>query len=102
MSKIPARRGLSASLERQPQSKLELPHGLCAGDLSKSSIEWHRRGRSSRAGSIQVHHVEHIHRLSANLEIEALSDLECAENRQIHILITRLIEKVTGRVSVHR
>src|SRR5258708_30922237 len=88
------------TLENQAHAELELPHGLSACDLSKSTYSG-GCGRSCGVGRIQVHHVEYIHCFASGLQTETFPDLECAEDCQIHIFVTRLIDEVARGVAVH-
>src|SRR5258707_11098233 len=85
------------TLENQAHTELELPHGLSTCDLPKNdslSGRWRqRRGWSRGVGCIQVDHVEYIHCLAAGLQTETFPDLEGAEDCQIHVFVTWLIDE---------
>src|SRR5260370_39175868 len=88
-------------LEGNPQTKLQLAHGLSAGDRSKITLR-QRTGRIGSVGNIQSYHVQDIQRFSSELDIETLADFERAKDRQVHIPITGLVQEVAGGVPVNR
>src|SRR5882724_601960 len=88
------------TLENQAHTELELPHGLSACDLSKSTYS-RGYGRSCGVGCIQVDHVEYIHCLAPGLQAETFPELERTEDCQVHVFVTRLIDEVARGVAVH-
>src|SRR5215472_12539774 len=83
-------------LKRNPRAELQLAHALSARDYSKS------RRADSGSGSVQAGHVEHIERLPAKLQVDALSKLESPEDGKVNVAIRWLIQKIARGVAVDR